>query len=179
MTDYSVAINWHAARETEKVETLCTFLESNGISVHRWRDDPITTSRIHARVIVVCWQYMQLNAFNRELAKAVESDTPLVYVWIKSEKETSKDIDTLAQDKLFDELIHDDNQTSLFRMVLAKIIDSASQFEPEELVDVKRQKLQKTCLIAFLALLVLGLAIIGLLIGYFFQSEIKEQCNNY
>ena len=97
----------------------------------------------------------------------------------QSEKETSKDIDTLAQDKLFDELIHDDNQASLFRMVLAKIIDSASQFEPEELVDVKRQKLRKTCLIAFLALLVLGLAIIGLLIGYFFQSEIKEQCNNY
>ena len=175
MTDYCVAINWHAARETEKVETLCTFLESNGISVHRWRDDSITTSPIHVRVIVVCWQYMQLNAFNRELAKAVDSKTPLVYVWIKSEEETSKDIDTLAQDELFDELIHDDNQASLFRMVLAKIIESASQFEPEELVDVKRQKLR---LIAFLALLVLGLAIIGLLIGHFFRSEIKEQCNN-
>ena len=132
-----------SAVKAEKVETLCTFLESNGISVHRWRDDPITTSPIHVRVIVVCRQYMQLNAFNRELAKAVESDTPLVYVWIKSEKETSKDIDTLAQDELFAELIHDNNQASLIRMVLAKIIDSASQFEPEELVDVKNRELFK------------------------------------
>ena len=58
MTEYSVAINWHESQETEKVEALCNFLESNGISVQRWGDELINKSPIHARVIVVCWQYI-------------------------------------------------------------------------------------------------------------------------
>ena len=73
MTQYKVAINWHAARETEKVETLCTFFEVNGFSVHRWsaakKAKPVPA---HVRVIVVCRGYIGHTKFEEELARARE-----------------------------------------------------------------------------------------------------------
>ena len=79
MAEYTVAINWHAARETEEVETLCTFLEENGLRVHRWghRDEDTMKSRVHIRVIVVCQDYLSLSRFKRELTTAKESKTDL------------------------------------------------------------------------------------------------------
>ena len=153
MAEYTVAINWHAAREAEEVKKLCTFLAENGLSVHRWghRDEDTMTLRVHIRVIVVCQAYLRLSNFKRELTKAKESKAALVCFWIGSEPNR----DTL-QDELFDELVYDNDQDTYFKLILDKIVDITPTVEWEEetsgWVVVKRQQ-RKTVLITVLTLI--------------------------
>ena len=93
MTGHKVAINWHAPRDAEKVESLSSFFESNGLIVHRWDggDVDMKSLRVHVRVIVVCLDYLRLGQFYRQLDKARESKTPLVFVWIGSEEPENRD----------------------------------------------------------------------------------------
>ena len=172
MAEYSVALNWHAPRETEKVEKLCTFLEENGLRVHRWGHDEATMeSRVHVRVIVVCQNYWRLSKFQRELTIAKESKTPLAWFWIGSEPNR----DTLG-DKLFDELVYDNDQDTYFKLIHDKIVDIAPTVEWEEetfgWVVVKRQQ-RKAVLITVLTLI--SLTVMGLLIGYTVRSEAKSK----
>ena len=158
MFEYDVAINWHAAVDTGKVEALCTFLESNGLSVLRCGDEAIDDSQhVHVRLIVMCREYSR-----RQLHEARQSEMPLFVVWLESEEPTRE---TVQDDLLFDELIYDNNLNNLFDMVLGNVV-SASRIKKERtaLVAVK-DKREKTVLITLLTIIII--ASMGLLIAYF------------
>ena len=170
MTGHKVAINWHAPRDAEKIESLCSFFESNGLIVHRWDGDgDMKSLRVHVRVIVVCLYYLHLGQFHRQLDKAKECKTPLVFVWIGSEEPENGDN---ARVDFFDELIYDCDQLTFVGMVFDKIVAITSTIELEEedydLVEVKRQKRRK--LIAIFITLI-TLSSIGLLLWYFLPHE--------
>ena len=174
MTQYKVAINWHAGRETEKVETLCTFLESNGFSVHRWTAaKKLKQVPVHVRVIVVCRGYVGHAKFEEELARARESKTPLVFVWFGSQEPNRNTV----RNDLFDELIYNnDDQNTFYGMVLGKIVNIVLQIEPEdgrvESGLLKRNKL--LVLITFTAFI--SLVIIGVLFGI--GKKVREEGSN-
>ena len=163
-----MAINWHAVRETAKVEAICTFLEFNGWSVRRWSEDATKQSTsVRATVIVVCRDYLRLSRFQRELTKARESKTPLVCVWLESEEPKRNNVG----DELFDELIYDNDQNSLLGMVLDKMCASTNHWEEDkqienstsDLVQVKRRR-RKAAVVTLLVFM--SLAIIGSLLGF-------------
>ena len=179
MLEYEVAINWHAARETAKVEAICNFLEFTGLGVHRWSGESLqqsTTAR--AIMIVVCGDYLRLSRFQRELTKARESKTPLVYVWLESEKPKLNNLHGVHSD----ELIYDNDGNRFHEMVLEKINvilskkkimepindDEISKDSGSTLVEVK-SKFQFRKLHALFVIIAFLLAMAGLAMGLCFK----------
>ena len=170
-----MAINWHAVRETAKVEAICNFLEFTGFGVHRWSGESLSQQSTSARaiVVVVCSDYLRLSRFQRELTKARESKTPLVYVWLESKE--PKRLNNL-HGVLFDELIYDNDENRFHEMVLEKINvimepindDEISEDSGSTLVE-DRNKFQFRKLHALFVIIAFLLAMAGLAMGLCFK----------